>query len=104
MATKNTKTATLARALVKSEEFIAFRSFTHAFITSDESCTEQLQPYIRRRKPENARRFIEMLSTRIAFEAWLRTQRQSGTNDDIILNAEVICSDLKSFIRQIHLQ
>ena len=37
MATKNTKTATLARALVKSEEFISFRSFTHAFITSDES-------------------------------------------------------------------
>lgn len=102
MATKNTKTATLARALVKSEEFISFRSFTHAFITSDESCLEQLQPYIRRRKTGSGRKFLEDLSTQIAFEAWRRTQRQSGTPDDIILNTEVICSDLKSFIKQLH--
>lgn len=102
MATKNAKTATLTKALVKSEEFISFRSFTHAFITSDESCLEQLQPYIRRRKPDSGRKFLEDLSTRIAFEAWRRAQYQSGTSDDVILNTEVICYDLKNFIRQLH--
>lgn len=99
----NSNHSAFSEALIRSEQFISFRSFTHDLLTDRSQNRTVLKPYLRKRTPGAGRKFLEDLSNQIAFEAWHRAQADQNTSpDNVILNAEDICSDLDSFIQKFH--